>query len=116
MAVKVNREALAHAHQLLDEGKYIINTQWKTAQPTEQAESEYLDQHGAGDYAKWYLAIDTDEKEESKARYKFPLGDFRKVHHSGLVAARQRAAQNDYTEVYEAAGELLDIFDRMNAC
>ncbi len=116
MPVKLNHEALENARQLLDEGKYIINTQWKTAQPTEHAESEFLDKQGEAEYAKWYLAIDTDENEGTKARYKFPYGDFRKVHQSGLVAARQRAAQNDYTEVYEAAGELLDIFDRMNAC
>lgn len=116
MPVKLNREALAHAHQLLDEGKYLISTQWRTEQPSEKAESAYLEQHGEADYAKWYLAIDTDEKEGSKERYKFPYGDFKKLHHSGLIAVRQRAAQNDYQDIYDAAGELLDIFDRMNAC
>lgn len=116
MPVTLNREGLENARRLLDEGKYIINTSWRTAQPTEQAESEFLDQQGEAEYAKWFLGIDTDASEGSKERYKFPYGDFRKVHQSGLVAARQRAAQNDYTDIYEGAGELLDIFDRMNAC
>jgi hypothetical protein len=116
MPVKLNREALEHARQLIDDGKYIISTQWRTSQPSEQEESKFLDQHGAEEYAKWYLAIDTGEQEGSKDRYKFPYGDFKKVHHSGLIAARQRAAQNDYEDVFEGAGELLDIFDRMNAC
>jgi len=116
MTVKLNREALDHAKQLLDSGDYMINTQWSKVQPSEKEESAYLDKHGEAEYAKWYLAIDTDEKEGSKDRHKFPFGDFRKVHHSGLIAAKQRAAQNDYTDIRDAADELLDIFDRMNAC
>ncbi len=116
MPVKLNCEALEHARKLIDDGSYIINTAWKTAQPNEKEENAYLDKHSEADYAKWFLAVDTDEKEGSKARHKFPYGDFRKVHQSGLVAVRQRAAQNDYEDIYEAAGELLDIFDRMNAC
>lgn len=116
MPVKLNREAVEHARQLIDHGKYIINTQWRTSQPNEQAESDYLDRHGAAEYAKWYLAVDTDAPPDSKERYKFPYGDFNKVHHSGLIAARQRAGQYDYEEVFAAVGDLLDIFDRMNAC
>lgn len=116
MTVKLNRAGLEHAKQLLDERSYIINTQWGRTQPGEKEERAYLEQHGEDEYAKWFLAVDPDEQPGSRERYKFPYGDFRKVHHSGLVAAKQRAAQNDYDEIVQAADELLDIFDRMNAC
>ena len=60
-------------------------------------------------YSKWFLYIDTDASEETKERYKFPFGKEDKVYKSALNAIRQRAAQFDYTDVFDAAGELLDM-------
>ena len=34
--------------------------------------------------------------EATKGRYKFPYGDFRTVHRDGLIAAKERAAQQGY--------------------
>jgi len=42
-------------------------------------------------------------------------GDFRKVHRDGLIAAKQRAAQNDYTDIEQAADELLEMIDKREA-
>tara|TARA_R100001530_G_scaffold130494_1_gene101472 strand:+ start:47 stop:442 length:396 start_codon:yes stop_codon:yes gene_type:complete len=60
-------------------------------------------------YAKWFLYIDVEANEETKDRYKFPFGKNDKVYKSALNAIRQRAAQFDYTDVFDAAGELLEM-------
>lgn len=46
------------------------------------------------EYGQWYLGIDTEMGEETKGHYKFPYGDFRKVHRCGVISAESRAAQN----------------------
>jgi hypothetical protein len=60
-----------------------------------------------GAFARWHLAYDTEASEETKSRYKFPFGDFRKLHRSALVAAKQRAGSEDYNDVQSAADGLL---------
>lgn len=65
-------------------------------------------------FAKWHLAYDTEASEETKSRYKFPLGDFRKLHRSALVAAKQRAGSEDYNEVQSAADRLLEMLPGEN--
>jgi hypothetical protein len=112
----VNHEALEKAKQLIDEGNFRINTPWRDAQPTNTAEDRYIEKHGLQEFGQWYLAVDPDTQADTKAYYKFPFGDFNAVHRTGLVAAKQRAAQNRETAVEAAADELLDLFDRLNAC
>lgn len=116
MSLKVNQQALDYAKHLIDEGEYAINTVWSTNEPSPDQENRYLDAHGWGDYANWYLAVDSDDSTDTKEHYKFPYGDFKRVHRSGVIAAKRRAAQNDDAEVVRAADELLDLFDRLNAC
>ena len=108
MPVQVNRAGVKHARDLIDKEQYVKDSDWSEAQPSPEDENGALDRHGWSEYAKWFLAEDTDENEETKGRYKFPYGDFRRVHRSGLIAAKQRAAQSDYTDVEEAADDLLD--------
>ena len=45
-----------------------------------QEENKYIEKNGMDEYGKWYLGIDTDENEDNKGRYKFPYGDFKRVH------------------------------------
>ena len=112
----VNHEALAKAKQLIDEGSFRINTPWRDAQPTNTAEDRYIEKHGWDEFGQWYLGVDPDAAADTKARYKFPFGDFNAVHRTGLVVVKQRAAQNHEPDVEAAADELLDLFDRLNAC
>ena len=55
--------------------------------------SIYIEDNGFGEFGKWYLGVDTDEKEDTKGRYKFPYSDFAKVHRCGVLAAENRAGQ-----------------------
>ena len=50
--------------------------------------------------------------DETKARYAFVYGDFRRVHRSGLIACDYRAAEWRHKEVELAAHDLLQHLDR----
>lgn len=116
MAMHVNRAAVEHAKTLIEDGQYAINTVWSRNAPQADAENRYLETNGIEAFGRWYLAIDTDADADAGSAHQFPYGDFKRVHRSGVIAARQRAAQNGYHDVANAADELLDLFDRMNAC
>ena len=81
------------------------------ANPGTDEENAFLERHSYADYGDWHLGVDEAAGEETKERYSFPFGDFRHVHRSGLVAAKQRAAQNGYRDIEQAADELLTYLD-----
>ena len=116
MAVQLNQQALEHARRLLDDDQYMINTVWRTSAPTPEQERRFAESHGWDDYSKWYLGVDPDAPVDSIERYKFPYGNFQKLHRSGVIAAKQRAAQNQYDDIVEGTDVLLDLLDRLNAC
>ena len=59
-------------------------------------------------FAKWHLAYGTEASEETKSHYKLPFGEFRKLHRSALIAAKQRAGSEDYNDVESAADGLME--------
>jgi hypothetical protein len=61
------------------------------------------------EYAKWFLAIDGEK--DNKTSYKFPFGDFEKVHRGAVIAAKVRAGQYHHKDIEDAADELLQIID-----
>lgn len=108
MPVTVHDAGVDHARELVDADHYVKDSDWSEAQPSPDDENAYVEAHGYEAFGRWHLAVDTDENEGTKARYKFPYGDFRRVHRSGLIAAKQRAAEWDYGDVEAAADALLD--------
>ena len=50
--------------------------------------------------------------DETKARYAFVYGDFRRVHRTGLIACVYRAAEWRHKAVEVAAHDLLQELDR----
>ena len=109
----VNRQAVAKAKSLLEGRQYVLDSSWQDANPSADEENAYLDRHGFAAYGEWFLGLDEEASEETKSRFSFPYGDFRRLHRSGLVAAKQRAAQNDHREVEQAADELLTLLDEL---
>ena len=108
---RVNDDGVAKARQMIDSSQYDLESEWSDAAPSTEQANDKIDRDGYGGYGEWHLAVDTDASEETKERYAFPFGDFRRVVRSGLVAAKQRAAQNDHDTVEKAADELLDHLD-----
>jgi hypothetical protein len=109
--MKLNREAFKHAKNLIRSGKYITDSDWSTDQPSADDENRVWEKHGRSEYRQWFLGLDTDKNSQRKGYYTFPFGDFKKVHRAGVIAAKQRAAQNHYHEIEVAANDLLELID-----
>ena len=117
MSVKLNNRAFEYAIKLIEQGAFVFDQRdmWSEHQPSAQDENEYLKAHGFGEYGKWYLGIDTAEDEDTKGRYKFPYGDFEKVHRCGVLAAESRAGQYKYDDIEHAAAHLHGMIDGARA-
>jgi hypothetical protein len=115
MTVKLNKRAFDHAKSLIRAGKYVIDDRgaWSEHQPSTRQENELIQQHGYADYAKWHLGIDDEEDADSKGRYKFPYGDFEKVHRCGLLAAESRAGQRKYYDIELAVAHLHGMLEAL---
>jgi hypothetical protein len=115
MTVKLNQRAYDHARDLIVEGRYVIDDRdaWSEHQPSTRQENDFIQEHGIGEYAKWYLGIDDQEDEAKKGRYKFPYGDFEKVHRCGLLAAESRAGQRKYFDVELAVAHLHGMLEAL---
>ena len=68
--------------------------------------------HAWDEYAEWHLGLTEGATDETKARYAFVFGDFRRIHRSGIIACHFRAAEWRHKEVELAAHELLQLIDR----
>jgi hypothetical protein len=115
MTVKLNQRAFAHAKSLIKDGKFVNDDRdaWSEHQPSAQQENEFIEKHGFGEYAKWHLGIDDEQNEDTKGRYKFPYGDFEKVHRCGLLAAESRAGQRKYYDIELAIAHLHGMVDAL---
>lgn len=108
---RVNDDAVQQARKLIDDGEVDVDTDWSAAAPSADDGNTEIDEHGYAGYGAWHLAIDPDASEETKARYRFPYGDFAKVNRAALIHGKQRAAQNDHREIEKAFDDLLQHLD-----
>mgnify|MGYP000099830024 CR=1 FL=1 len=109
----VNDAGVSKARQMIDSRQYDLETEWSDASPTTDESNAKIDRDGYDGYGEWHLALDTDASEGTKDRYGFPFGDFQRVNRAALIHAKQRAAQNDHSEVEEAADRLLAHLDEV---
>ena len=111
----VNRAAVARARKLIDAHQYVLDSEWGSVQPGADDENAYLESHSWDDYAEWFLGLTEDATDETKSRYAFVYGDFRRLHRSGLIACQYRAAEWRHKEVELAAHDLLQHLDATSA-
>ncbi|MFY9932378.1 MAG: hypothetical protein WAK82_30695 [Streptosporangiaceae bacterium] len=109
----VNPDAVAHAEKLIDHRQYVLQSDWGEVQPRAGDENAYLDKHSWQDYALWHLGLTDGATDETKARYAFVYGDFRRVHRIGIIACMYRAAEWRHKEIELAAHDLLQRLDRL---
>lgn len=107
----VNQQAVARAEGLIDSRMYVVRSEWSEVQPDAGAENDYLEKNGWDAYAMWHLGLTDGAKDETKARYAFVFGDFRRLHRSSLMACRFRATQWDHKEIELAAHALIQRLD-----
>jgi len=110
----VNERAVAHAKKLIDARQYVLDSDWGDVQPRADAENAYLEKHSWDEYALWHLGLTDGANDETKARYAFVYGDFRRVHRSGIIAVHYRAAEWRHKDVELAAHELLQALDSVS--
>jgi hypothetical protein len=108
---RVHEAGVRHARELIDAGEYDDSTEWSEAAPSTEERNEEIEEAGREEWSSWYLAEDVDAGEQTKARFRFPYGDFTRVNRAALLHAEQRAAQNDHREVERAAADLLQRLD-----
>jgi hypothetical protein len=111
----VNDRAVARARKLIGGRQYVLNSDWGDVQPKAKDENAFLDSHSWDEYGEWHLGLTEGASEETKARYGFVYGDFRRLHRTGLIACHYRAAEWRHKEIELAAHELLQLLDRSSA-
>jgi len=80
-------------------------------QPDAAAQNAYLERHSWDEYAAWHLGLTEGARDETKARYAFVCGDFRRVHRTALIACVYRASEWRHKEIELAAHDLLQRLD-----
>ena len=111
----VNPRAVARAEQLIDARQYVLESDWGDSQPKAADQNAYLENHSWEDYELWHLGLTEGAADETKARYAFVYGDFRRVHRTGLIACVYRAAEWRHKEVELAAHDLLQRLDALTS-
>jgi hypothetical protein len=107
----VNDRAVEHIRGLIDARQYVLDSDWGDDQPTAADENAYLAKHTWDECAAWHLGLTDGATEHTKGRYAFVVGDFRRVHRSGIIACHYRAAEWRHKAVELAAHELLQVLD-----
>jgi len=110
----VNDRAVANARRLIDARQYVLDSDWGNVQPGASDENAFLESHSWEEYAEWHLGLTEGATDETKARYAFVFGDFRRVHRTGLIACHYRAAEWRHKEVELAAHDLLQRLDKLS--
>jgi hypothetical protein len=115
MAVKLNEAGFEHARQLIRDQQAVLDSRddWSEHQPSTRAENEFIAEHGWAAYGRWHLGIDTDATDETKARYKFPYGDFERIHRCAVLSAESRAGQYEHQDIELAAAHLHGMLDSL---
>ena len=106
----INRSGVSKATALVNDGKVKKPTSWSP--PTAAEENAYIEENGMAEFGKWFLGIDANADPETKEHWHYIYtSDFVNVDRAGLIAIRQRAGQQQQTDVFNAAGVLLEKID-----
>lgn len=106
----INRSGITQAASLVSQGKVIKPSSWNP--PSAAEENAYIEENGMAAYGKWFLGIDANADIENKEHWHYIYtSDFENVDRAGLIAIRQRAGQQNQTDVFNAAGKLLEKID-----
>ena len=108
----VNQAAVVRCRELIGAKQYVLDSDWGEVQPRVDDENGYLERHSWEEYAAWHLGLTEGANDETKARYAFVYGDFRRVHRSALIACVYRASEWRHKKVELAAHDLLQELDR----
>jgi hypothetical protein len=112
-AVHVNSAGVAHVRSLIRAGKVNRDAAWSFGASDENAALGPKGDDWA-QYGGYFLAVDPSTDPETKAHYHYPVCKGGTVYRSGVVAAKDRAAQQGAAAVESAANSLLQQIDSSN--
>jgi hypothetical protein len=117
MAVRLNNSGFEYAKELVAHGKAVYDERddWSEHQPSAEEENEFIRTHGWAQFGDWHLGRDDEHAENTKGRYKFPYGDFERVHRCGVLTAESRAGQYKYYDIELAAAHLHGMIESSKA-
>jgi hypothetical protein len=107
----LNKAAVDNCRRLIDARQYVLNSDWGDVQPRADTGNAFLERHSWQEYAAWHLGLTEGASDETKARYAFVYGDFRRVHRTALIACVYRASEWRHKEIELAAHDLLQHLD-----
>ena len=93
----------------------MLDSDWGDVQPRAEEQNAFLESHSWEEYGEWHLGLTEGAADETKARYAFVYGDFRRIHRSAVIACYYRAAEWRHKEIELAAHELLQLLDETAA-
>jgi hypothetical protein len=111
----VNERGVERARQLIAARQYVLDSEWGAVQPRAPDENAFLEAHSWDEYASWHLGLTDGANDETKARYAFVYGDFRRLHRMGLIACHYRAAEWRHKEIELVCHDLLQELDAKSA-
>jgi hypothetical protein len=109
---KVNEAGVAKAKALIDARRYVVRSRWADVQSTADDQNAFLESHSWDEYGEWHLGLTEGASDETKARYAFVFGDFRRLHRIGIISCHYRAAEWNHKEIELAAHDLLQYLDK----
>src|SRR6187399_579531 len=109
----VNPAGVEKARALIDARQYVLDSEWGAVQPRAEQENAFLEKHSWEEYAAWHLGLTEGATDETKARYAFVFGDFRRVHRTALIACVYRASEWRHKKIELTAHDLLQHLDRV---
>ena len=106
----INKGGVSQANRLISEDMVIKPSSWNA--PSANEENAYIEANGMAAYGKWFLGIDANADPMTKEHWHYIYtSDFKNVDRAGLIAIRQRAGQQKQTDVFNAAGAMLEKID-----
>ena len=108
----VNDKAVEFALELIAKRQFVLESRWGDVQPSAKDENAFLESHSWDEYAEWHLGLTEGATDQTKARYAFVYGDFRRLHRTGLIACVYRASEWRHKDIEVAAHDLLQYLDK----
>ena len=106
----LNKNGVNYAMSMVSEGQVSKPSSWN--HPTAAEENAFIEKEGMAAYGKWHLGVDSNVDPSLNGHWTYVFtSDFKTVDRAGLIAIRQRAGQNKETEIFDAAGKILEKLD-----
>ena len=110
MNISVNKDGVSNANSLIDSGKVDKESSWSFT--AEDGNKLLGSNNDWANYRKWFLGVRSGVDPETKQHYAYPFGKNGRVYRSGVIAIKQRSAQQGSSIIEDVASKLLLKIDK----